>query len=320
MSVLEWVTLNVSGSTPRSIHSTTLNKVFGQQQHPLGAWLRRHLLIPRTGYLSAAVAGDAAHAIGYTLNPEGLFKVASMVELTIDKLDLLSARYINEIVTGDFVYSDKQHRLWHHLQQLKRDDRVAFWAAHGYHHHYDIIASAPNIILQTAIKRGIPAILIPTCLTYLRDRTAFRERISTATGIPVTLVKDIINGLFFGARLTPHYKCGIFVALDSDEELLERLVRHPEIAALRREIGRVWIHIERADAILSHDAPDARWRRYFKEERRVLDVIRRHCVDHNIKVFCIHDGVITSAPLDITALKAAIRAGAGYILGISQTV
>lgn len=306
---LAWAEQRLSPTVPKQLQERWITEVLGQQQNRLSAWLRRHLVQRRSGYLVGK------RSIEYTLNVEGAHKVRSLLHGEPLKaetyLERLERVHTDELASHEYAYREASHRRWHPLQGVKKEDRTTFWGKHGLPFEYDAQACAPTLICQLALRRGALPLLLAPIAEYLRDREGLRAHVMALAQCDHSTAKTIINSLFNGARLQAHHACSLYDALGRDRLAMDTLKSDPRVSALRRAIAVAWRSIG-ADK-------RERWNLYFHEERRVLDVLVGHCTDRGIAHFTIHDGIRTALPLDLRVLEQEIKDVTGYVLTINQS-
>ncbi len=118
----------------------------------------------------------ASKAQMYVRNPEGLERLVGAVGMAASEVPRLvadrSTRYDSEIATGAFVYNAKSNRFHHGLHQIRRVNKPAFWARHGYCYDYDIETAAATLMYQAYTRIGGLAVLATELKAYVDDKTA----------------------------------------------------------------------------------------------------------------------------------------------------
>lgn len=332
--VLGWCVENLSETEAVSVHSDTINRVFGPVSNRLANHLRTALL-DRFGSYVVGV-----RSFQYQLQPGSVQTLMSQISSDLtpaEKVHLsrpsaelhaerIERQHAEELASKNFQYDLKSDRYWNSLQHIKRDLKPAFWSKHGLPYDYDIEACAPTILYQTALsatKHAAPklAVRLKPIRDYLSDRAALRTHVAALTGLPAHEAKRLINSMFNGVRIVNHPTCSIMVQLQEagmtvteSAIVIERLRRDPVVRALRLSIRSLWswIRLTHPNRRFSNGSAKAGF--YYERERRVLDAITRFLDEHGCAYFKEHDGFRTDRPIDVSALTEAIRRQTGYSL------
>lgn len=237
-------------------------------------------------------------------------------------LSRLKKVHAQELKQKQFKMHESSDRLWHPLQNLKRSEKKAFWKDY-LPYNFDISACAPNILMQLAIRSGMPKCLADSVFIYVDTKDAFRERIARISGLSIQDSKRVINSLFNGARLAKNSKCAIYQLLDFDDEKMHALATDPEIIALRKGIKNCWSYIERKinlnqETHISLRKSKLKWSLYFKYERKVLNCVTRELDNQRVQYFTEHDGFRCSEIPDIDRIQEAIFKETNFRLSIKE--
>jgi hypothetical protein len=220
--------------------------------------------------------------------------------------------YGEELRSMNFNYKDKSNRLWHPIQNIKKENKKLIFAEMGLGNHYDIEACAPNLIKQYAEHTGMDEPL--TALNaYLIDKDDIRTRISAQLEVPVSIAKIIINALFCGARIGHNSDFAISQLLDHDYARVQWLKEDPYILELRTDIKTCWEyispHLPKSYITTSNGikrksplTSKKKWNLYFELERKVLNEVRHYLQLTNNSHFLEHDGFITQDQVDMDEL------------------
>ncbi|MES2088969.1 MAG: hypothetical protein V4532_03145 [Pseudomonadota bacterium] len=312
-----------------------LTQVFGNQSNPLSSHLRSMLL--REARSSYKVG---QYSKLWTLNKDGRDELA---RLTSDPKEVANnggglctpesyavKKYASELQSFDFKYNDSSNRLFHGLQNIKREHKQGFWSHFGLPFDYDIAACAPSILFQLAeqyalsdspvkakMTRGTLNLLFGTLQEYLNGRAAFRQHVADLTGCSLSTAKRLINSLFNGARLSRTVQCSAYQALEYDYDAMTRLQDDSKVQSLRGDIARMWTKIEQART-KKLGTSKSKWSVYFEHERKVLDTITEFLAARDTKFFTEHDGFRTSREVNLDELQAAIKEQTGFDLKVER--
>jgi hypothetical protein len=253
-------------------------------------------------------------------------------------LPVVQQQYAQELTTGDFVYQDKSSRLWHPLQNFRRDTKQNILEQSGYGYHYDIENCAMTLIYQHSQQipelvqagrwlQGPMDLYLPAMTTYLRDRQSVRNQIAQEADLDPDVVKRIITALLAGAKLSRHTNGHIYQMLDGDLARIEFLQQHPFLCDLRADIRTCWEYIkptlprrsrvqimgrERMLPISSKQ----KWGVYFDLERQVLNEIRVFLKETHNRHFLEHDGWSCEREIDTESLRARVLERTGFSIEI----
>ncbi|ALV07309.1 hypothetical protein [Roseateles depolymerans] len=323
-SVLAWVDLHLSPTSPQPVHHDKLRSVFGTPTNPLSAYLRANLLCQVGTYI------PGQQSLSYTLNKAKRDKLEQQLhQLMVTTSGPSNADMYPELATLEFTYSLKSDRYWHPLQNIKREKKADLWRNH-LPYSYDTEACAPTILFQCASAHGLSDVLLEPLRAYLDDRTKFRSHVATLTGLSLTDSKKLINSLFNGARLAANSYCSAFRLMGYDEAAMARLKADPQVKALLRNIKAVWSRLELVEThkqtptlseVLAGTAKPVekklktsaqKWSYYFARERRILDSITDELRQAGIKHFTEHDGFRTDREIDVAAIQFAVKTKTGF--------
>lgn len=306
-SVLDWCDLHLYEHEAVRLHSVSqLAKIFGQQQNPLSKWLRNHLLIQIGGYEPGKMNYSYVLREGAVASIRGMMGDAPVALSDAEKY---AENWKAELATLTFNYTDKSNRLWHPLQNMRRSEKDAFWASY-LPYDYDISACAPNLLTQTVRIVGVSDGKLEGVQKYLDEKGAFRQHVKELTGLTLQQSKAVINSMFNGARLIPHYTCATYKILGYDRATLYRLKDDNQVQELLSSIKEIWKTL----AEIATDDKCSRWNIYFRLEREVIDVIHEYLRETDNAFFSEHDGWRCAKPVDTQVLEARVLERTGYSL------
>lgn len=316
-------------SDKESPHSMlAITKKFGQAQTDLSQWLMRTLLTCTDTHYSNA----ASLSMKYVINIEGALLIDQLLHGSLDKVfskaeiedinkgslqnTVVTAMYAedfkDELATGDFEYKDQSERLWHPIQNIKKDYKRNLLGKQGYRHEYDIECCAPTLLYQEALNCGLSA--QPMIEHYISNKEVVREVLSEALGITTKTVKMIVNALFAGAKLGKNPNFSLYNELDGNDALIVKLQGNEYICALRESIRLMWQALPISDRRKSK----IKWDLYFRLERKVLDAVKKFMRSTNNKCFTEHDGWTCAYEIDEHRLCRFVRETTGYTICLSH--
>jgi hypothetical protein len=332
----------MSTTKPNAWSTRYIDRWFGVQSNPLSRYLRQQLLITTDDHWNK----DTGKCKEYLLNQSGVdFLLAQLdqhnTQLYPIVLQVAQQEYHTELATGLFAYNDQSQRLWHPLQNFRRDVKTQVLESAGYRFHYDIECCAFNLIHQ--YSQRIPEIVInqkwqqgPMDLylfalrEYITHRTRIREEIAEAADVAPDTIKRMINALLAGARLSTNPTTEIYQLFTGDHARIKFLQQHEYLTQLRADIKTCWDYIkptmprrsrtqssgqERMIPISSRQ----KWGVYFDLERQVLNEIREFLCECDNKHFLEHDGWSCEHEIDQTSLSQRIQERTGFRVNFELT-
>lgn len=329
---------------PHNWSTRYIDRYFGQQQTALSQWLREHLLICTNSRYNK----DAGLTKQYRLNTEGADRIRDLLcgrqseqpptdSTAIDFTRIENYQFDQQVVSSfiqrewgqelaqrQFTYEDKSSRLWHPLQNVRREQRQRVFADYELCYQYDIEASAPTLIHQHAQRQRDPMDLYLFALRrYLEDRQQTRQELALALDIDIKTAKVIINALFCGARIGLGADFAISELVEHDPARIAWLKQDQYICDLRADIKTCWDYIkpsmmrrsrrdkcnrERLLPISSRE----KWMRYFDLERTCIDAVREYLDNNSTRYFLEHDGWSCEREIDVCDLSEFVYMRTGY--------
>ena len=325
VQALAFVETYVSTSKPGWLSTRYIDQHFGQAQNPLSRYLRDLLLI----CVDENYSKEHHRCKKYIANKEGIDFLRPIVTNNTQQqysVLLLGPKHEDQLTSGDFEYKDSSNRLYHPIQNVKREVKKQLLAQWSYEHTYDIVCSCPTLIMQYALELGSE--IYPQAIrTYIDNRQEIRHRIAQECEISELQVKRIINGLFQGAHLTNYTESLIYRELDGDPARIAWLKQDEFLIELREDIKMCWSVISQIQSIRTKADRNGRVRRiplngkrktaiYRDLERRVLDAVRLYLGDTNNKFFLEHDGWSCQNEINRSKLIEFVREHAGFNIEI----
>jgi phage-related protein len=316
-----------------------IDRWLGQAQNPLSQYLRTQLLIETNSHWNK----DTGQCKQYRLNSSGAQFLSDACGFRVDNnnsnnyhivLQVAQEEYQAELESGVFEYTDKSSRLWHPLQNFRREIKHSVLSQSGYQYHYDIECCAmtlihqhsqriPEHVLDGTWQQGPMDLYLFALREYIRDRTRIREQIAQDCEIDPDTVKRIINAVLAGAQISRNPSTAVYQMLQGDLARIEFLKQHEYLTQLRADIRTCWEHIRptmgRRTVIMKSGgqrrlpiSSKQKWSVYFDLERQVLNEIREYLTHNNNRHFLEHDGWSCEIPVDLVQLKQQIRNNTGF--------
>ena len=341
----------LSTTEPHNWAQVVIDKHIGRTNNNLGNYLRNILLICTNShynkdtkltkeYISNQQGLDYLRDILYGSNTQdftqwvknnGVSKnIKSLTTTTPSMLHLFDHYCVNKFVEeeyGDelqklhFDYTDKSNRLWHPIQNIKKDYKKSIFATHKLNYQYDIDTCAPTLLHQYSHKLHMDIYLF-ALRTYLKDKQMIRTKLAKQLDVSPKVIKIIINALFCGARIGSG-DFAISKLLDNDIAKIQWLKQDPYITELRSDIKLMWSYIEPSMASATKTTKSGKqrkvalsskkkWQLYFELERQVLNEVQNYLRLTNNRYFLEHDGWATEHQINEHELNQYIKDSLGF--------
>ena len=340
--------------SPTKSHSwakVVIDKYYGRSNNELGNYLRNTLLIctsdrynKDTGetkqyksnqqgldYIKQLIIGQTSEEFtqwvqknGYKKNMISLTTTTPSVQLLFDHYcvnKFVEEEYGEELQTLDFNYTDKSNRLWHPIQNIKKNYKKSIFASHHLNYQYDIDSCAPTLLHQYSHKLDMDLYLF-ALRSYLKDKTMIRNELAKQLDISPKVIKIIINALFCGARIGLG-DFAISKLLDNDKAKIQWLKQDPYVTELRSDIKTMWSYIEPSMARATKTTKSGKerkvplsskkkWQLYFELERQVLNEVQNYLRLTKNRYFLEHDGWATEYQINEHELNEHIKNTLGF--------
>ncbi len=350
---LGWSRGVLSNTEQRAWSTRYIDKFFGVQSNPLSKYLRSVLLITTNNNWSK----DLGICKKYILNQKGydflrdcllgqttktwqeyfrdnddlitIITYPIVLQVTNNEFDkhlikeLVEREYGVELKNLNFNYKDQSQRLWHPLQNIKREFKKEIFKEHKLNYNYDIASCAPRLLLQHAEHLGLDLYLF-AIKEYIANKQQQRQRLSTLLELPVKDIKIIINALFCGARLGVHNDFAVSELVKHDPARMYLLKEDLFIKQLRKDIKEIWSVIETSMPKITTNksgkerkvalSSKRKWQKYFELERSVLNEINEYLFRTNNACFLEHDGFVSNKPIDQKELIDFVRTNTGFVI------
>lgn len=337
----------MSYTKPQQWSTRYIDKWFGVQSNPLSRYLRQQLLIVTDENYFWGPSGHKCKE--YVLNQRGVDNLSERLGLTSNNnnnnnypivLQVAQDEFKTELESGTFTYNDQSNRLWHPLQNWRRDAKRDVLESAGYNYHYDIECCAmtlihqhsqhiPEVVVNSKWQQGPMDLYLFALRDYLRDRQQIRAEIAQAAEMPEDLVKRIINALLAGAKLSVNKDSQIYQMLSGDIVRIRFLQQHKYLTELRADIKIMWDYIKPTLPRKSKQdknnkqrmlpiSSKQKWSVYFDLERQVLNEVREFLSERSIKHFLEHDGWSCASELDMQELQMRILERTGFQIEIEK--
>jgi hypothetical protein len=315
----------VSTTRPQWLSSRYIDRYFGQGQKPLSRYLRRKLLICVDTRYNKEL-GQCKQYIACAQGREFLQGQLAAYAQPEVRPALTALKHLPELASGQFQYRDISQRLYHPVQNIRRDLKRQLLGQWHYLHTYDIVCSCPTLIMEYCLQLGSEE--YPNAIrTYIDQRSRIRQRIAQECELTEQQVKQIILGLFQGAIISNYTGGLIYRAVGGDPARIAWLRQDLFLQELRADIRMCWSVIAQTQPRRTRTDRTGRQRRipltgrtktaiYRDLERRVLDAVRGYLGGQDQRFFLEHDGWSCERPVDTAELVDFVREQTGFRIQI----
>ena len=325
LKALNFVELYVSKNKSNWISRDQIYAHLGDTSRPLGGYLRGLLLITVDDHYNM----NTGQCKSYRRNTAGIMELKASLGISTAAI-ALAPKLEQQLITGDFEYTEKSNRIYNPIQCIPSDIRGSLLANHGYRYNYDIRAAAPTLLLQYA-QQICPDFQAPALTNYIENRAAVRDQIAQQCEINANNVKFVVNALLNGAVISCYRDNQILVQLKYDYDAIRRLQHNDTVSAIRNDIREMWRvlrvtfperYLTRCDGRQMRARLTGRQKSslYRDLEKKCRGVITRYLRKHKIKFFWEHDGWKTNQGVNTGELIAQVRKQTGFVIQLDWRV
>ena len=209
------------------------------------------------------------------------------------------------------------------LQSAPRTVRKAalegFW-------DYDFDNCHYTIIEDMAARYGC---ICPVIRYYLDNKQAVRDTIANDIGAEIKQVKRGLIAVIYGARASASHYVALYEAMGNSKGRTRRLLRHPLFIALHRDVKvarnailsgwpvRRRRLINEAGKGVSVDAKKEQRMAHLAQGAEAI-ILRTALRQYSDKiVLLVHDGFVTTEPVDTALIEDAVLAETGYVMKLT---
>jgi len=327
---------------PRGLSQEQIIKHIGQGQNPLSAWLKSQLLDCTDSHWNMATKKVKKYQLN-TAGSEYLKQIlgykthrAFNSSVTPAKAQRLSDHQIavdwaHTQYSIDTDYTDKSHRLWHPVQNIRSEIRNSVLRDNLLTHQYDIVCASPTLLHQYS-WRFSGGHYLETIGEYTENRNAIRQTLAREIEVPVKTIKAILNAMFCGAVLKRNPFGSIYKLVDYDSERITQLQQDPWMKRFKQDIFEMWQYLrpvlEKTPELRVTETgktrrlvmyPTNKWNLYFQLERMILNAVRQYLDEQNLKYFLIHDA-FASEQVEIEHVIEHITKTTAFDICFEETV
>lgn len=304
------------------LYSVELRKIFGEEK--MGEHLGKLLLIVIDNTWDYKTEGNTKCKT-YKLNVVNYKKISTMIFGSEEKVEEelvkeTKTTFDEELRTGEFQYTTVDFRQYHPLVNMPKKIRNKILHDAGYIYEYDIASCAPTIIIERARKSGVKIPFNKEVDRFFRNPKRYRDYIARRANVSTKEVKQTINALIHGSRMST--KSEIFTEiLDGSIEKFVRLTANPRFIKFRKSMGRILREL--AGEVENGDDMSFGKRTfmlYTEIEQKIRNVWIDAAKEIGAKILLIHDGFNSDVKMDETELTEKIKEEIGFCVKIEGGV
>jgi hypothetical protein len=183
-----------------------------------------------------------------------------------------------------------------------------------------------SILLQLLDAEGADFSELDVLREYANEKKKVRQRLSKELSLPITVVKDILQALTYGARLSRSQHEAVCKACDADMGAVERVVNHPWL----RQYQKTFNHAH--DILLSgkktfknaaglackEPSRSVRLAHLLQgHERAIIDTLIKRAPD-GIVALLLHDAIVLYGKADVKQLGEFVKQDTGFDIRFSE--
>jgi len=201
-------------------------------------------------------------------------------------------------------------------------------------YEYDIEAAHQNILLEVFHRKEIDFKELDVIRDYIQNKNLIRDKLSRDINIPRALVKTIITGLTYGAKLVNNKKTSLYKDCGGDQKIIERIIVNDWIKSLEAVFKKASVHlidgkieinnavgivrsIKTKDKPRGMNKPQAVAHILQGYEREVLDTVIGN-YDRNNIVLLLHDCVVFKGAVDSQEMSRITDKETGFDLSFEE--
>ena len=194
-------------------------------------------------------------------------------------------------------------------------------------YEYDINAAHQNILIQLLEKKNIDFPELIVVRDYVKDKQQIRINLSKELQTSIETVKEIINALTYGAKLSNNKKYSLYDICEGDRDLIDRVITNHWLIKLTKALKIAHDHLigdeksiknavgiqsevlERRSQVMAHLLQGY--------ERLILDALIKHSKPKNVALL-IHDCIVYYTPKNTSDLSRIVFEETGFNLSFSE--
>jgi hypothetical protein len=259
----------------------------------------------------------------YRLNISNLCNLAQLTGIEFNPkkprqsigIKTAKAQWDTVIQSNLFEYTEKSHRLYHPIQNIKTDIRRELFRSNGFRFNYDIENCYPTLIFQQAQQTGRIRKPLTILKEYVDNPSSVRAQLANEIQSDIKTAKAILIAKFNGATLR---ETGKIRSLLKPIQFY-KLKNSVWFQQYNKDLDRAWSAIAKDQDIRSM-SNSRKMQQYLTQEQRVMQAIRSEFNKKKYPMFLEHDGWRSCDHIDPYLLELAVRKATGYSVKIKLEV
>ena len=191
---------------------------------------------------------------------------------------------------------------------------------------YDMESAHQSILLQLLEKNGADFAQLDVLREYVNEKNAVRQRLSKELGLPIKTVKNILQALTYGARLSKSQQEAIYKACNSDMNAIERVVIHPWLRQYQQTfnqahevlLGNKKTFKNVKGLPCKKTGKSARLAHLLQGyERVIIDTLIKRA-PNGIVALLLHDAIVLYGKTETKQLQELVKQDAGFDIRFSE--
>lgn len=316
---LGYIIGNFSAEKEVSGHCRTMDKFIGKQNNPLSAYIRSSTLIVCDEHYDSYTGKCKT----YRMNADGVTNLKADIDCHESEYELVLAyvadAYGDQLRKKSFDYKDKSYRRWNGIQNIRNVFRKDILKHYGFKCDYDISTAAQTILYQHSVMLGNVQPM-PAIENYLKNKSNIRQKLATVAGVEETVIKRAITAITAGAPIREDDKSALFKIFNLDADAFNAFKNDIFTKLYIQDLAVIWKHIRPTITTDGRLKAKDKWLIYFREERKIMDVVTAYLEDNGIFYFLEHDGFVTDREVNMQELQADIKKKTRYRISFDREV
>ncbi|MDC0920439.1 hypothetical protein OAQ81_03890 [Candidatus Thioglobus sp.] len=201
-------------------------------------------------------------------------------------------------------------------------------------YEYDIEAAHQNILLEVFHRKEIDFKKLDVIRDYIQNKNSIRDKLAKDLDIHKSLVKRVITGLTYGAKLVNNKKTSLYKDCNGDHKVINRVIANEWLKSLATVFKETSFHlvndkdditnavginrpIKSKGKVEGVNKSQAVAHILQGHEREVVDAVISH-YDRNDIVLLLHDCVVFKGKLSSHEMSQIVDKEAGFDLSFKE--
>jgi hypothetical protein len=203
-------------------------------------------------------------------------------------------------------------------------------------YEYDIEAAHQNILIDIFDREDVEFKELDVVRDYIKNKSLIRNKLAKDLNIHKSLVKRVITGLTYGAKLVNNKKTSLYKDCKGDQKVIERVIENGWLKSLEAVFKKTSVHliddrieinnavnivrpIKTKDTSKEMSKPQAVAHILQGHEREILDVVIGN-YDRNDIVLLLHDCVVFKGVVDSQEISRIVDKATRFNLSFEEVL